>query len=182
MALKLITPPANPVSLTEAKAHLRVTHALEDGLIGVYLAAALEEVETHIEQAVGTQTLEWSADAFPPGEIELPMPPLQSVTSVKYRDANGAEQTLAGAAYAVDAVSSPGRVVPVDSWPATDVVPNAVTVRFVAGYSTAPAVVKAAILLLTSDLYHNREAAADKALLANPAISRLLFPLRMLRV
>src|SRR6185295_4859943 len=53
----------------------------------------------------------------PSGAIEIPWPPLQSVTSIKYLDANGQEQTLPPADYTVDTISEPGLVIPATAWP-----------------------------------------------------------------
>jgi uncharacterized phiE125 gp8 family phage protein len=103
-------------------------------------------------------------DAFPAGILELPKPPLQSIEEVVYIDSNGVEQTLAASAYKVDALTDPGRIAPAygEVWPTTRAEPNAVRIRFVAGFgdssSAVPAPIKQAILLLVGHLFENREA------------------------
>ena len=66
--------------------------------------------------------------------------PVASITSVKYTDLAGAEQTLAGSAYALSLYGDSRRLAPTfgNTWPSTRDVPDAVRVRFVAGYTTAP--------------------------------------------
>lgn len=187
MALKLIAAPeAEPVTLAEAKAHLRVTHDDEDALIGTLIAAARQSLDGKdgiLGRALMPQTWELVLDAFPRGVVAVPLAPLQSVTSVLYVDADGVEQTLAAEAYTVDADSEPGRVVAVDGWPATDDVPNAVRIRFVAGYADAawvPAGLKAAMLLHIGDLFANRERGITGTIhVENPAYDSLVFPFRM---
>ena len=165
MGLRLITPPsAEPITLTEAKQHLRVTHTDDDAMIAIYLQAARQHIDGRdgwLGRAIMTQTWELSLDCFPlDGTIRLPFPPLQSVTSVKYDDSIGDEQTLAPDAYSVDAESQPGWVVMnAGGWPATFAGINAARIRFVAGYGTAaevPASIKAALLLMLGTLYENR--------------------------
>lgn len=149
MALRLVTPPASePLTLAEAKDHLRVTHNAEDNLLAAYVSAARQACEGYQRRSYITQTWELALDAFPSahaGEIELPRPPIQSVTSIKYIDTDGAEITMATADYQVDVDSEPGRLFPAygTRWPATRVVPNAVRIRYVAGYAPtgAPSVV-----------------------------------------
>ncbi len=165
MPAVLITPPAvEPVTLAEAKAHLYVTHIDDDALIGAYISAAREDAEHRLQRALVSQTWELALDAFP-AVIVLPMAPLSSVTSIKYLDGNGVEQTLAPAAYAVDTAAEPGAVVPAYglAWPATRAERNAVRVRYVAGYgadgSLVPASIKAWIKLRVGALYENRESA-----------------------
>jgi uncharacterized phiE125 gp8 family phage protein len=185
MALKLITAAAaEPVTLAEAKAHLRATDA-EDALIGTLILAARQALDGRdgiLGRALMEQTWELVLDAFPCPSIDIPLPPLKSVTSVKYIDADGVEQTLAEAAYTVDADSEPGRVVVVDAWPPTKAVPNAVRIRFVAGYADATSVpdgLKAAMLLHIGDLYVNRERGITGTIHAeNPAYDSLVFPYR----
>jgi len=170
MAVRLITPPAaEPVTLTEAKAHLRVDHSEDDALISSLISASRVYCEQFTARAFITQTWEYVVDAFPTNEIMLPMPPLQSVVSIKYDDGAGVEQTLDITEYEVDTVSQPGWVVPVTTgWPAVWDSINSVRIRFVAGYdpgtdspidlaANVPHSLKAAILLHVGQLYAQRE-------------------------
>lgn len=184
MALSLVTAPATePLTLLQAKTHCRLdldTHA-EDGLIQDLLVASREFCEAFTHRAFITQTWDLQLDGFPAnwstvyvdarqvdgGAIWIPKPPLVSVTSVTYVDTNGATQTWAPSNYTVDApqgpMARPGRVVPAWSiyYPVTRSVPNAATVRFVAGYGAAAAVPKAitaAMKLLLGNWTLNREA------------------------
>lgn len=169
MALRLISAPTvEPISLAEAKSHLRVTHSTEDLIIAMYVSAAREDIEKWTARALVTQTWELVLDEFPADEIQLPKPPLQSVTSIKYDDGNGIEQTLDVSEYTVDNVSEPGWVVPTPTgWPSTFEGINSVRIRFVAGYLSGnspedlaagvPGPLKAAILLQLGRMYENRE-------------------------
>lgn len=97
-------------------------------------------------------------------EIVIPLPPLQTVDSIKYWDANGVQQTLDPSTYIVDNVSEPARVTPAvgTSWPSTLNRVNAVEVRFTAGYgadgTTIPAGIKQWMLMRITDAFENREA------------------------
>src|SRR5690606_2363792 len=167
MSLTIVTPPAEePVTLTEAKNHLRVDLSDDDSLISALIVAAREHAEAITRRAFITQTLKLSLDAFPAnnGPIYVPMPPLQSVNSLKYFDTDGVEQTLnEGTDYLVDNESEPGRITPAPDtgWPAAQNRPNAVSVEFVAGFGDAskvPQGIKQAILLMVGHWYENREA------------------------
>lgn len=166
MTLKLITAPATePVTLAEAKAQCRVDGADEDALITALIVAARQEAEHALGRALITQTWERVVDAFPQAELELGMPPVQSITSITYVDQAGSTQTLAGAAYVLDADSTPAFVLPAVtySWPDTLDTANAVRVRFVAGYGNAAAVpqaIKTWVLMRVATLYKFREEAA----------------------
>ncbi len=167
MGLVLVTAPGvEPVSLAEAKSHLRVDTTDDDALITALITAAREQVENDTRRALVTQTWDYVLDAFPSGsEIVLPLPPLQSVTSITYRDKDGNSSTFDASNYVVDTAGMFGRVVLKSgvTWPSVTLYPaGAVTVRFVAGYGDAGAVpqsLKQAILLLVGHLYENREAA-----------------------
>lgn len=167
MSLTIVTPPAEePVTLTEAKNHLRVDLTDDDSLISALIVAAREHAEAITRRAFITQTLKLSLDAFPAnnGPIYVPMPPLQSVNSLKYFDTDGMEQTLTeGTDFLVDNESEPGRITPAPDtgWPVTQNRPNAVSVEFVAGFGDAskvPQGIKQAILLMVGHWYENREA------------------------
>lgn len=163
MATKLITAPAvEPVSLVEAKAHLRVDGDDDNVLLTMLITTARQEAEKVTRRALITQTWEVVLDCFPSGGIDLPFPTLQSVTSIKYFDGSNVEQTLSTSAYQVDADSEPGRVALASgySWPDTYDRLNAVRIRYVAGYGLAaavPAAIKQWILIRVATLYENRE-------------------------
>lgn len=188
MPRALVTPPnAEPVLLSEAKGHLRVTATDEDSLINSLISAARNWAENFTQRALITQTWDYKLDAFA-DEMEIPLPPLQSVISVKYIDTNGAEQTLASTEYTVDTAAERGlvRLAYDKSWPSTRTQANAVTIRFVAGYAGASAVpgpIKAACLLMLGELYARRETAIVGAPITTVPVSAeyLLWPYRSLR-
>jgi uncharacterized phiE125 gp8 family phage protein len=164
MALKLITPPLPIVTIAEIKKHVRAEYFTHDD---DYLESCVAAATDHIDgangwvgRAFGTQTWDYVIDAFPcveGGGIRLPLPPMQSVTYVKYISPDtGLEVDATG--YTVDAYSDPGWVMPsTNGWPSPMTAINAVRVRFVAGYLITPPSVKQAIKLLAGHYYENRE-------------------------
>lgn len=156
-------PAAEPVTLAEAKLHLRVDGGDEDALIGSLVTAARQTCESASGRSFVTQTWKLTLDHFRGWLIELPRPPLQSVTSIVYVDPAGVSQTLSASLYEVDVTSPTGTVAPIWSgyWPATQYKRQAVAITYVAGYGAASAVpeaIKAAIKLLVGHYYENREA------------------------
>ena len=169
MSLKLITAAsALAVSLSEAKAHLRVDSSDEDTLITAMITSATETAEQITGRAIMPQTWELTLDAFP-NALELTRVPAISVTSIKYFDAAGVQQSLASNAYALDNADDFGfaYIVPAygTEWPVTRDQINAVAVQYVAGYANAAAVpgpIKAWIKLVVGAMYENRESEASK--------------------
>lgn len=166
MTLLLIThPAAEPVTLAEAKTHLRVDTASDDALITMLIQSAREQAEHLTGRAFITQTWERVLQAFPDGAITLGMPPVAAITSVKYLDDSGAEQTYTSAGYTLDAVTMPGYLYPsiaYPQWPSTQPgAVNAVRVRFTCGYgataAAVPANVRNWLLLRVGTLYEHRQ-------------------------
>jgi uncharacterized phiE125 gp8 family phage protein len=159
-------PVEEPVSVEEAKSWCRIDHGHEDDLLAHLVRAAREYAENFTGRALATQTWELWLDAFPScdgGGLVLPRPPLQSVASVVYADAEGVSQTLATDLYSYDAKREPGWLVPAygEDWPDTNDQMNAVKVTFVAGYGRAaqvPALAKLALRLLVCHWYVHRDA------------------------
>jgi len=176
---RLVTPPAiEPVALVDAKEWCRVTGADDDDLVETLVAAARKHVEALTGRALITQTWDTFLDAFP-CEIRL-RPRVQSVTTVKYTDTNGVQQTLASSEYTVDAKSEPGYIVPAYGkvWPSTRCVPNAVEVRHVCGYgSDVESIAQeaedllSAIKILVSTLDKNRESVITGTIVAQLPMS-----------
>lgn len=161
MSLIVITAPATePVTLAEARLHLKVDSTDDDTLISALITAARQQAEHRTGRALITQTLEKVLDAFP-SDIELPMPPAIAITSVKYINTSGTEQTLDTDQYSLDKDSEPGWLTPAYgvAWPATYSVPNAVRVRYTAGYGAAAAVpqsIKSWMLMAIGTMYDHR--------------------------
>src|SRR3990167_7589456 len=102
--IRTAAPDQEPLSLDEAKQHLRVDIDEHDELILSLVAAARQWAEDHTLRALVTQTWRLTLDYERPSfeadgrcthRIVLPRPPLASVTSVTYVDLEGATQTLA---------------------------------------------------------------------------------------
>ena len=181
MALKLITAAtALAVSLIEAKLHLRVEISGDDTLITALITAATELAEQATGRAIMPQTWELTLDAFPEA-LEITRVPAASVTTLKYWDTTGAQQTLSNTLYTLDNADEFGAayVVPVydGSWPATRGQINAVALRYIAGYADAAAVpesIKAWIKLMVGAMYENREAEAGRQTFSLGFADRLL--------
>ena len=178
MPLQLVTPPAGePVSLAEAKQHLRVDGGDDDLLIGSLIIAARQAAETKTGRQLITARWKLLLDAFPgplmqsatgasfslPGHaILLAKCPVQSVVSIEYLDMNGTTQVMPSSDYVLDAACEPARLTPAfgKTWPPTLPQMGAVSVTFDAGYGTASAVpegLKSWIKLRVGSLYGHRE-------------------------
>lgn len=141
----------------------------EDTLLAGLIQAAREYAEGYQNRALITQTWELVLDAWPSRDyIDIPLPPLQSITDIKYKDSGGTEKTLSSSKYIVDTDSFTGRIVLSYgcSWPSDALYPSgAIRIRFVAGYGLAASVpqnVKQSLLLLIGHWYENREASSEK--------------------
>jgi uncharacterized phiE125 gp8 family phage protein len=103
VGLKLVTPPeVEPITLEEAKSHLRIDTDAEDVYVSALITAARERVELFLRRALATQTFEYTLDGFPSGVIDIPRPPLQSAGDIKYLDTGGNERTLPPELYVED--------------------------------------------------------------------------------
>jgi len=163
------------------------TNTTADPELVSWITAARQYAETFTHRSLITSTWDLKLDHFPSGDIWLPRAPLVSVTSVTYIDTAGATQTWAlSGNYSVDAPAGPeagpGRVIPAYgvTYPSTYGVPNAVTVRFVAGYGAAsavPAGIKAACKLMIGHWWSQREAVSAVNMSEVPlAVASLLWP------
>lgn len=188
MPLQLVSPvQLEPVTLAEAKGHLRVTSSDEDGLIDALIVAARSWAENFTGRALLPQVWDYFLNCFE-DPIEIPRPPLISVASIKYVDTDGVLQTLATTEYSVDTAADRGliRLAYGKTWPSIRSQANAVTVRFTAGYAdaaTMPAPIRSACLLIIGELYERRETTIVGTIINEVPISAeyLLWPYRSLR-
>lgn len=181
MSYKVITPVATePVSLAEARLHIKAdSDTTEDTLISTWITTAREIAEQYTGRALAPQTLEMALNAFPSvcaQVIQLEMPPVATITSVKYTDAAGVEQTVSSGDYALSLYGDARALAPTYGkyWPITQCIADAVRVRYATGYATAPKAVKAAILLMVAFLNENRGDAIVADDIQPPAAKALL--------
>jgi uncharacterized phiE125 gp8 family phage protein len=183
----LTAPQTEPISVDDAKLHLKVETTTEDVQLVMTIRAARAAVEEYLGRALITQTWVYTQDRWS-DDIRLPRAaPLVSVTSVKYRDEAGTQQTLTSSVYLVDTASEPGRVLlaPTQSWPALQSGrPGAVEITYVAGWTTAslvPDPIRWAILLKIGGFHAFREDRAGLNEVAHPsgAVEALLAPYRV---
>jgi uncharacterized phiE125 gp8 family phage protein len=150
------SPPVSALTLAYAKLHIRALVTADDALIAVYINAAASYFESQTGRQLLTATREVWLDGFPSvgvtggdARIELPHPPLQSVTSVTYIDGAGVLQTFMGGSpsanlFRVSAPAGPyasrGIVEPIagQPWPAARAETGAVRIRYTCGYGSTP--------------------------------------------
>ena len=184
MGVQVTTAPTKePITLAEARHHLNLGHELDDPILAQYIGAAREAAESFTRRSFAQQTLTLTLDCFPE-EIVLPRPPVQSVTSIKYIDTDGAEQTLATSVYQFDgsAEAMPRiREAYGQSWPNTRDQMAAVTIEYVAGYEKTPEAARQALLLMIGSFYEHREdqVIGSQAYLLPRNATWLLWPFRI---
>jgi uncharacterized phiE125 gp8 family phage protein len=190
MALVLTSGPSTePITVAQAKAHLRIDDATQDILI----ASLILTSRLHIEAALGLAliqqswrlTLDTAAPSSPPPPaITLPLSPVITLSSIRTTAADGTVTTLAPSAARLDP-GPPARVIAAaSSWPSA----ATVSLAFVAGFGPAaadvPAPIRQALLLLVAHWYEHRDpieiGCSDTAI--PQAVSSLLHPYRRPRL
>jgi uncharacterized phiE125 gp8 family phage protein len=190
MNLVLKTAPAvEPVSLTEAKAHLRVDYDDDDvALITPMIKAARMYCENFQNRAYVTQTwtmyLPWFHKV-----IKIPKGSLQTVNSVKYKNSDGTEVTLTENVNYIYSKTGIEGILTTPygvTWPAFTQYPlDAVTIEFTCGYGLAVAVpetIKQAILMLVKYWYDQKDISITISNDIQQAVHRLLWQDRILSV
>lgn len=170
MPTSIVTAAAQePVTLAEAKKQCNIETAFTDD--DTKLTSYITTSRHRAEHITGRQLVTATYDLILPGfgacdaVIEIPYPPLVSVTSVKYYDETNTQQTLSTAEYSVDTVSDIGNIYPAYGyyWPTTYTRHDAVTIRFVCGYpvasgtATTPESIRQWILMDIATQYMQRE-------------------------
>jgi uncharacterized phiE125 gp8 family phage protein len=191
MALVLTSAPAvEPVTLAEAKAHLRLDGTAEDTLITSLIITSRLHIEAALGLALITQSWSYFIDAWPRGpEVILPLRPVQAVGAVRLYAPDESIQTIPADTYLLDGAGVPARLVrqAAAAWPKPNRAANGIEVALVVGYGDAaadvPAPIRQAILLLVAHWYEHREPVEIGAPVAVPQmVSDLLLPYREVRL
>jgi uncharacterized phiE125 gp8 family phage protein len=192
MTLVLTAGPAvEPVTLAEAKAHLRVDGTAEDTLIASLIVTARLHVEAAIGLALITQSWSYFLDCWPSGPaLKLPLRPVQSISAVRLYATDDAITTLDPDLYLLDGTGNPTRLIRHGAlaWPTPGRIANGIEVAFTAGYGEAaadvPNPIRHAVLLLTAHWYEHRSP-LEVGPVARPVpdmIADLLHPYRSMRL
>ncbi|MGA1561920.1 MAG: head-tail connector protein [Gammaproteobacteria bacterium] len=174
-------PKIEPVTLADAKQHMRVDTDDDNAYILALISAARRYAEEYLDRALITQQLRMRVDTFP-YEFELPRPPMATAgtftaTQITYTvDPGGAggtatltTATLSTSTYRVDRDATPGRIRTVygGTWPSHLSDPNSIGVTWYAGYGQSatdvPQAIRHAILMHVAHLYERRLAADSHA-------------------
>lgn len=179
------------VSLSDMKAFLRIAGTADDDQITAYIAAATEAVKQYLRRAVLTETFVFKADGFsdPDGDdrllalgpgvhtasrpyvlgggetLDVPFPPLQSVTSIVTYDRGNNASTFSGTKYQVDLQSGRIYLNEGETWPSDLRAQDAVQVTYVAGYGSGsiPAPILEAIRSYVEAMFDGCEGMTDQA-------------------
>jgi uncharacterized phiE125 gp8 family phage protein len=172
------SPAVEPVTVAEAKAHLRVDVSDDDTYIGTLITAAREWCEQYLDRTLVNTQWVMRFDSFPPDgtqDIELPRPPMSlagttTAVSLTFTSETGGTQAFSTNSFRVDRNATPGAVKTLygQTWPPHLMDDNAVSVTWWAGYGSAgssvPAAVRHAILMVVGILYEKRAAAESGSL------------------
>lgn len=191
MALVLTSGPAvEPVTVADAKVHLRIDASAEDVLLGSLLLTSRLHIEAALGLALINQTWMLVLDRWPgDGIVEIPIAPLQAITAVRVRDTAGTPSVVAPTSYLVDIASKPPRLVwnnaapPVPGRFANGIEID-LSVGFGANAASVPAPLKHAILMLTAHWYEHRDPVEIGSMTARipDAVHDLIQPFRKIRL
>ena len=189
MSLEIHTPPgAEPVTLEQVKAYLRVDHDAEDALIADLIASARGLVEDYLQRCLITRRLierldRWG-DRLRCGAFFLKRPDVRTIHAIKTFDANGAPEFFNPGRWRLDAASLPSRILlNSGGFPVPGRARQGIEIDFTCGYGDAPesipAPIRNALLILIADRYERREGDSDFI----PASARnLLLPYMQVRL
>jgi len=168
MIKKLITAPTIwPINYDNIKEHLRISTTNGDHDIRLYgiIKSSTDQAEHITSRAIMTQTWavvfeSWDEMTF----TTIPKGQLQSVTSIKYNDEDGAEQTVSSDDYLVGGIGTDEGmiIIPSDSdftFP-TLYDKDPIILTFVCGYTaaTVPETIKTAVKLLVEETFYGIDA------------------------
>lgn len=186
LTFKVTTEPSiEPITADDVKLYARIDGSSEDTLIESFITAVRKTTEAYLGRALISQTITASLDVFGyfnrvyslgidpysgcdfwrygSQVIELPRPPLISVTEVRTVDEDGTETTYSSDNYYIRTVPEPGQlVIKFEKTPPinTERYYGGYEIEFVAGYGTAvtdvPENIKLGMLMWVADVYENR--------------------------
>lgn len=158
--MQVAPPAAEPVTAADVRSRLGIGTEISDDALTAFIKSARQTIDGAdgwLGRALITQTWKLVGPGFPFEPIRLPLPPYQSVVSVKYFDGTGVQQTIDPSLYQVEA-GSRSYLIPVYGtyWPSARRPSGAVEIVYKAGYGDAgtavPEPIRQAIVLMVSHM------------------------------
>jgi len=147
------------LSTADLKQHLRVTHSVEDTLIGSLRDAACMWVEGYTNSKLHTTEATGYLRGF--HRCSFAVGPVTAISSVKYQttSSQAAEDltTMAAGNYYTDFAAQPAVIAFVDSPSVYDYSHYPVHIAFEYGHATVPEPMVHAVRLLAAHFYENRQ-------------------------
>jgi uncharacterized phiE125 gp8 family phage protein len=185
---RTVAPDAEPVTVAELKAHLRIDGSQEDGLLGDLIRTARSEVEQATGCALLSQDWRLILDAWPVGNcVLLRCSPVREILAVTVYGADGGATVLDPAQMLLDGVSRPARLL-FEAPPQPEQALNGIEIDFRAGFGEAatdvPDLLKRAIVVLAGHWFEFRAsfAPSDQPVSYPPGYERLVAPFRQRRL
>lgn len=176
----VVTAPASePITLAEARKQLELSPSdtAHDDHLTALIQAVREQFEHDTDSSILTQTLSVTCEDLSDDEIYLPRRPIQSITSIQYYDTANTLQTLSSSVYSLDKPNAAVRLNYLQLWPVTIDRWDAVTITYVAGYSSisaVPQIYKQAMKLLLAHYFENRDMIMSEAMQTIPAYEMIV--------
>ena len=159
---QVITPASTyPVSLTEAKSHLKVDTTADDTYITSIIKAATQLSEEYTNRFFIDTVIDQTCSDFAQLQT-LFKSKVSAVAHVKYYDNDNSLQTLSATIYDTQLQYEPSQIQLAEnqSFPSITKRNDAVVARYTVGYGSAasdvPEIIKQAILLTIGNFYQNR--------------------------
>ena len=128
--VRFAAPAAEPLTLSETKQFLRVSHADDDTRINDMMISARLLAEQWLKRSLVTQSWKLTYEDELPCYVPLPMGPVQSITSITSISATGSSTIIPASSYALSADKSRLLL-------SAAISGHRVEIVYVAGYGTA---------------------------------------------
>ena len=161
-------PIIEPVTVEDVKLFGRIDGDDEDSLIADFIVSARMAAEQYLRRSLITRTIQAKIDYWLENQLDLPMPPLISVSNVATLDEDGTETEYDSDNYYVITDSVPGKII-IKSGIAKpynyDREKGGILIEYTAGYGTnrddVPTPIRVGIMLWTMNIYENRVISND---------------------
>jgi len=166
---------SEPVTTAEAKAQLSIatSDTAHEARLSALITAARQKYEYDTQTSLLTKTYDDTFDRLY-DRMRLAQRPASLITSIKYYDNSGMQQTLSSSLYSLDVSMQEIRLNVQQNWPDTQQRWDSVVVRYVAGYTTVPATAKHAILLLVAFWFEMADMIISPNMISNTAYDSLV--------